>query len=76
MKKRGNIILVVNIIFGVFLINLGFPIIPFTDNQREIISRYENWLFMITGILLLVGAWNQYRITGIKKKQKIAKEKN
>ena len=74
MKNWCTGIIFANIIVGTFRINWGFRIMPFSENQKNLIANYENWIFVITGILLLIGAWNQYRICGIKKKQKAAKE--
>lgn len=59
MKKGGKLIFfLVNLIFGIYLVNTGFVFFQIP----EIVSRFDNLIISIAGILIIVGGINYLRI--------------
>ena len=57
MGKLGGVVSTIYVILGLYLLNLGFNFFA----MPEVILNFERWINIISGVLLVLGAYFFYK---------------
>ena len=72
MKIRNIVWILLYLFIGGVFISQAFPSFGITGGviMENAFEEYQSWILLLGGLLVIMGAFNHYRLARIKKKKK------